>query len=52
MFVGTFSTPIILAGAMCLDLNNPDINDVVNTLFFTSGIATILQSTVGVRYRM
>lgn len=49
MFGGTVSQPFIIAPALCMEENDPGRAYVMSTLFFVSGLVTLLQSTVGVR---
>ena len=49
MFGATVGIPFVLGGAMCI-LDKPTvISEILSTLFFCSGIVTLLQTTFGVR---
>ena len=49
MFGATVGLPFILSQYLCFG-NDPNvISEVLSTIFFTSGIVTLLQSTFGVR---
>ena len=50
MFGGTLSTPFIITPALCMEDGDPGKGTVISTVFFVSGIVTLLQSTFGVRY--
>jgi len=45
MVGGTLSTPFILSGPMCFANNTLVISEVLSTIFFASGLVTLLQST-------
>ncbi|KAG7167284.1 Solute carrier family 23 member 1-like 5 [Homarus americanus] len=49
MVGGTISNPIVLASFLCIADDNPARGALVSTIIFMSGIATLLQSTLGVR---
>ncbi|EDV23954.1 uncharacterized protein TRIADDRAFT_26265, partial [Trichoplax adhaerens] len=50
MFGSTVSLPFVLAAPLCIGNNNPlAISQLISTIFFMSGLATLLQSTFGVR---
>ncbi|EDV23956.1 uncharacterized protein TRIADDRAFT_26431, partial [Trichoplax adhaerens] len=50
MFGATISLPFVLAAPLCIGNNNPlAISDLISTIFFVSGIATLLQATFGIR---
>ncbi|EDV23957.1 uncharacterized protein TRIADDRAFT_57709 [Trichoplax adhaerens] len=50
MFGGTISLPFVVSAPLCIGNNNPlAISDLISTVFFVSGIATLLQVTFGVR---
>jgi len=46
---GTLAIPFVLSGPMCFANNTLVISEVLNTIFFASGLVTLLQSTLGVR---
>ena len=50
MVGGTLSIPFILSGPMCFANNTLVISEVLSTIFFVSGLVTLLQCTFGVRY--
>eukprot|EP00794_Sanderia_malayensis_P003770 gene3770-4292_t len=49
MFGATVAVPFILAPHLCIDKNPLILSEVISTIFFASGIATLLQSTIGNR---
>ena len=49
MIGGTISVPFILTPAMCIEDADPVRSEIVSTIFFVSGMVTLLQCTVGVR---
>lgn len=50
MLGGTLAIPFILSGPMCFSNNTLAISEILSTIFFVSGLVTLLQSTFGVRY--
>lgn len=50
MIGGTISLPFILTPALCIEEDDPARSYIVSTIIFVSGIVTLLQCTVGVRY--
>ena len=50
MFGATFAMPFVLSVPLCFAHDPVVISNVINTIFFASGMATLLQSTIGVRY--
>ncbi|XP_069978211.1 solute carrier family 23 member 1-like isoform X2 [Penaeus vannamei] len=46
---GTVAIPIIIASFICLPENHPARGTLVSTVFFHSGIVTLLQTTFGIR---
>ena len=50
MLGGTLAIPFILSGPMCFANNMLAISEVLSTIFFVSGLVTLLQSTFGARY--
>ena len=50
MFVATLTIPLLLAPAICMDEDNVGKSEITGTLFFASGVITLLQTTVGIRY--
>ncbi|XP_048585368.1 solute carrier family 23 member 1-like [Nematostella vectensis] len=49
MLGGTLTIPFILSGPMCFSNNPLVVAEVLSTMFFVSGITTLLQTTLGVR---
>jgi len=49
MLGATLAIPFILSGPMCFANNTLVISEVLSTIFFVSGIVTLLQSAFGVR---
>ena len=49
MIGGTISVPFILTPALCIEDADPVRSEIVSTIFFVSGMVTLLQCTVGVR---
>eukprot|EP00794_Sanderia_malayensis_P009722 gene9722-10713_t len=49
MFGATFGMPFILSVPLCFSHNPVIISKVMNTIFFVSGLTTLLQATFGVR---
>lgn len=46
----TISVPFILAKYMCIAEDDPTRGILLSTILFVSGIATLLQTTFGVRF--
>ena len=51
MFGSTVSIPFILCPLLCIKEDDPARGYIISTMFFVSGIVTLLQVTFGVRYR-
>ena len=49
MFGGTVSIPFLLCPALCIEPNDPANGYIISTIFFVSGIVTLLQTSLGVR---
>ena len=49
MLGSTLAIPFILQIPMCFQGNKLVISEILSTIFFVSGIATLLQTTFGVR---
>jgi len=49
MLGGTLAIPYILSGPMCFANNTLAISEVLSTIFFVSGLVTLMQTTFGVR---
>lgn len=50
MFGATVGLPFALAIPLCLGSNFTIIGEIISTMFFCSGLVTLLQTTFGVRY--
>ena len=50
MLGGTLAIPFIISGPMCFANNTLAISEVLSTIFFVSGLVTVLQATFGVRF--
>ena len=50
MFGSTVAIPFILAGPLCVSNNNLVLSEIISTIFCVSGIATLLQSSIGNRF--
>eukprot|EP00095_Tigriopus_kingsejongensis_P001031 maker-scaffold587_size153100-snap-gene-0.29 protein:Tk01031 transcript:maker-scaffold587_size153100-snap-gene-0.29-mRNA-1 annotation:"hypothetical protein DAPPUDRAFT_302649" len=49
MFGSTVSIPFLICPALCMEEDDPGKGYIISTIFFISGIVTLLQSTFGVR---
>ena len=49
MFGATLTVPFLVCPAMCVEDSDPAKAYIIATMFFVSGIVTLLQSTFGVR---
>eukprot|EP00112_Aurelia_sp_Birch-Aquarium-sp1_P011657 Seg2450.1 transcript_id=Seg2450.1/GoldUCD/mRNA.D3Y31 product="Solute carrier family 23 member 2" protein_id=Seg2450.1/GoldUCD/D3Y31 len=49
MFGATMAVPFILAPHLCIDKNPLALSEIISTIFFVSGIATLLQTFLGNR---
>merc|ERR1712001_2228 len=49
MFGATVSIPFILCPLLCISENDPARGYIISTMFFVSGIITLLQVTFGIR---
>jgi len=45
----TMSIPFLLSKHFCLDSDIVGLSELIGTIFFVSGISTLLQTTFGVR---
>ena len=45
----TLSVPFILSQNFCMDTDTVGLSELIGTIFVVSGIATLLQTTFGVR---
>ena len=52
MFGSTVAVPFILAPHLCIDKNPLALSEVISTIFFVSGLATLLQTFLGNRYEL
>lgn len=48
-FGGIIAVPLILAEPLCIKDNNVAKSQLISTIFFVSGICTLLQTAVGTR---
>ncbi|XP_045182216.2 solute carrier family 23 member 2-like [Mercenaria mercenaria] len=46
---GIISIPLVLAEYFCMDKDTLGVSEVIGTIIFVSGVATILQTTFGIR---
>ena len=49
MFGATIAMPLIITPAMCIGDDNVGKSEVIGTIFFVSGLVTILQTVIGSR---
>ena len=49
MFGSTVAVPLIVTPAMCIGNDYVGQSEIIGTIFFVSGLITLLQSTLGVR---
>ncbi|XP_019630437.1 PREDICTED: solute carrier family 23 member 1-like [Branchiostoma belcheri] len=49
MFGATVALPLILSGPLCVGENNVAKGQLISTIFFVSGLSTLLQTTIGIR---
>ena len=49
MFGATVANPLVMASILCVGDDKLVISELIGTIFFVSGIVTLLQTTVGVR---
>ena len=49
MFGATVAIPLVLAKPMCYDNDPLTTSEIIGTIFFVSGICTILQTVLGAR---
>lgn len=49
MFSGVLAIPLILSTDLCLNEDLVTLSELIGTIFFVSGLVTLLQSTFGVR---
>jgi nucleobase transporter 1/2 len=52
MVGSTLSIPFIITPALCMEDDDPAKGYLISTIFFVSGIVTLLQSTFGCRYAL
>ncbi|CAL8376008.1 unnamed protein product [Arctogadus glacialis] len=48
-FGGIIAVPLILAEPLCIGDNNSAKSDLISTIFFVSGLCTLLQTSIGTR---
>ncbi|XP_062620724.1 solute carrier family 23 member 2-like [Saccostrea cucullata] len=48
-FGSTITVPLVLQTALCIDQDRVGLSEIISTIFFVSGLATLLQTTLGVR---
>lgn len=48
-FGSTLSVPLVLQSAMCIGDDRVGLSEIISTIFFVSGLSTLLQTTFGVR---
>ncbi|XP_051975910.1 solute carrier family 23 member 2 isoform X2 [Xyrauchen texanus] len=48
-FGGILAIPLILAEPLCISENNAAKSQLISTIFFVSGLCTVLQTTIGTR---
>lgn len=48
-FGSTLSVPLVLAGPLCMTYDPVAVSQLVGTIFFVGGIATLMQTTFGIR---
>jgi len=48
-FGSTITVPLVLAPALCMDEDTVGLSELISTIFFVSGVSTIIQTTIGVR---
>ncbi|WAR17070.1 S23A2-like protein [Mya arenaria] len=46
---GIISTPLMLRDHFCMDDDDVGVSELIGTILFVSGLATLLQSTIGIR---
>lgn len=49
-FGSTLSVPLVLQSAMCIGDDRVGLSEIISTIFFVSGLSTLLQTTFGVRH--
>lgn len=47
---GIISMPILLHKALCMNGDTVGLSELIGTTFFTIGLSTMAQSTIGIRY--
>lgn len=48
-FGSTITVPLVLYEAFCMDRDTVGLSELISTIFFVSGVATLLQTSIGVR---
>lgn len=49
-FGGILTVPLLLAPYFCMADDHLSVSQLISTIFFVSGICTLLQTTIGCRY--
>ena len=49
-FGSTITVPLVLYESFCMDKDIVGLSELISTIFFVSGISTLIQTTIGVRY--
>ena len=49
MFGATVAIPFIICPALCMGESDPARGYIISTIFFVSGLVTLLQTTIGCR---
>lgn len=49
MFGATVANPLVLAKHLCVGDDNVAKSEIIGTIFFVSGICTLLQTIIGIR---
>lgn len=48
-FGSTITVPLVLYESFCMDRDTVGLSELISTIFFVSGVSTILQTTIGIR---
>ena len=49
MFGATVAIPFLITPKLCMEKDDPSLGYIISTLFFVSGLVTVIQATFGVR---
>lgn len=49
-FGSTVTVPLVLYKSFCMDEDKVGLSELISTIFFVSGIATLIQTMFGTRY--